>query len=52
MLLFRADIDECVDVDCNNRGLCKDGINAYTCMCMEGYEGKDCGQSTNSITIM
>ncbi|XP_078513823.1 coagulation factor X-like isoform X2 [Lissotriton helveticus] len=36
------DGDQCESVHCNYRGACVDGIGEYTCLCVEGYEGKNC----------
>ena len=39
---FFVDVDECASNPCKNGGVCNDGIDAYTCKCIPGYEGKDC----------
>lgn len=36
------DGDQCDSVLCNYGGSCVDGIGEYTCLCLEGYEGKNC----------
>ncbi|KAM9038773.1 coagulation factor X [Sarcophilus harrisii] len=36
------DGDQCENNPCQNQGNCKDGLGEYTCICMEGYEGKNC----------
>lgn len=36
------DGDQCESVHCNYGGSCVDGIGEYTCLCLEGYEGKNC----------
>ena len=41
MLVF-PDIDECGSNPCANRGTCIDGVNSFTCSCVEGYTGRDC----------
>ena len=38
-----SDIDDCVDQPCLNGGTCVDGVNDYTCMCVDGYTGENCG---------
>ena len=43
-LLF-SDIDDCVGQPCINRGVCVDGINSYTCNCVDGYDAKNCENS-------
>lgn len=40
--LIYADIDECSPNPCSNGGICKDGINGYTCTCAAGYKGNNC----------
>ena len=37
-----ANIDDCAGKTCSGHGVCEDGINDYTCKCIDGYEGKDC----------
>ena len=39
------DIDECSSTPCLNAGSCFDGINAYTCQCVDGYTGVNCETS-------
>ena len=31
------DIDECVTNPCLNDGTCVDGVNGFTCECIDGY---------------
>ena len=40
--IFLSDIDECASNPCQNGGSCSDGINGYTCDCVDGYDGADC----------
>ena len=42
---IHLDIDDCAGKLCNGKGQCKDGINDYTCNCINGYTGKDCQTS-------
>ena len=37
-----SDIDDCVNVTCQNGGSCIDGINNFTCSCQMGYTGVWC----------
>ena len=37
-----TEIDECEPNPCENGGTCTDGINSYTCKCVDGYTGVDC----------
>jgi len=48
---YFVDIDDCPDVDCNNRGSCVDEVNDYHCKCDAGYEGKDCENGENTLII-
>ena len=42
-LCFNLDlIDDCVDVQCLQGGVCVDGIQSYTCQCQEGWTGEHC----------
>ena len=43
--LFILDIDDCVNVTCNNLGTCIDGVNDYNCFCIAGYTGLHCETS-------
>ncbi|XP_022787244.1 protein eyes shut-like [Stylophora pistillata] len=36
------DIDDCMNHRCSNSGSCVDGLNNYTCNCLEGYTGNHC----------
>ncbi len=41
-----ADIDDCAaGNDCQN-GVCRDGVDTYTCDCAMGYMGDLCEQGT------
>ncbi|KAK6487117.1 coagulation factor X [Huso huso] len=37
-----VDGDQCEKKPCQNNAGCKDGIGAYTCLCNEGFQGKNC----------
>ena len=36
------DIDDCPGSACENGGVCKDGVNEYTCQCLDGFSGTYC----------
>jgi len=36
------DIDDCASNLCENGGTCIDGINGYTCNCIDGFIGENC----------
>ena len=35
-------MNECVTRPCKNGATCIDGVNQYTCQCVEGYTGPKC----------
>ncbi|XP_039600572.1 coagulation factor X [Polypterus senegalus] len=37
-----VDGDQCEKKPCQNNAPCKDGIGEYTCLCSEGFQGKNC----------
>ena len=39
---YFLDIDECESNPCKNGGTCDEGINSYTCTCVQRYTGHDC----------
>ena len=43
-IYFVVDIDDCKSSPCLNGATCMDGINSYTCKCVDGYRGKNCGE--------
>ena len=43
-----TDINDCSPNPCQNGGTCSDGINTYTCMCAEDFEGENCTDYTGS----
>jgi len=42
--------DDCSPSPCKNGGTCTDGVNAYACECMAGYEGDDCNINTDDCS--
>lgn len=36
------DINECASSPCENGGHCRDGINSFTCTCVNGFTGTLC----------
>ena len=42
MFYLSSDIEECASNPCSNGGSCTDGVNDYTCACVDGFEGKSC----------
>ena len=38
-----VDVNECSSNPCQNSGTCNDGVNGYTCDCVPGYVGNECG---------
>ena len=47
-----SDIDECASVTCLNGATCEDGVNTYTCHCLDGYEGDLCQTSRPYVFLM
>ena len=43
--LIFADIDDCQPDPCMHGGVCKDGINSFTCGCTHGFKGDICETS-------
>ena len=41
-LILFLDINECESTPCRNGGTCEDGVNQYTCHCVDGYDGHRC----------
>lgn len=48
-----VDIDDCQPDPCMHGGVCKDGINSFTCGCAHGFKGDICEISMfyNSIKV-
>nr|XP_032833601.1 venom prothrombin activator porpharin-D-like [Petromyzon marinus] len=46
-----SDGDQCSSNPCKNNGVCKDGINEYTCYCLSGYDGNTCEISKLGCTF-
>ena len=45
LFLTFPDIDDCASEPCQNDGTCIDGINSYTCACLDGWSGDNCETS-------
>ena len=45
LLFFFVDINDCLHHQCKNGGVCKDGINSYTCSCPQYHSGSKCEKS-------
>lgn len=43
-----SDINDCESSPCRNGGTCIDKVNAYQCICADGWEGPDCETSTHT----
>ena len=37
-----VDIDDCIGINCSNRGGCMDGVQYFSCDCDPGYTGAVC----------
>ena len=49
LLRVLSDIDECMGVNCNGHGQCKDLVDDYECECDKGFAGKNCHLGIPSI---
>ena len=47
-----SDINECVSDPCQNSATCKNLINAYSCTCVEGYEGTHCENGMCALHVI
>ena len=41
-MYYDSDVDECASGPCMNGGNCLDGVNSYTCKCINGFTGSNC----------
>ena len=41
-IFLQGNINECESDPCQNGGRCNDGMNSYTCSCVDGYRGENC----------
>ena len=49
---FLVDIDDCADEPCLNGGTCFDSVDDYTCICADGYTGKNCSIGKNKFLFL
>lgn len=42
LIIFSADIDECLSNPCQNGATCSDAIDFYNCSCKPGHDGIHC----------
>ena len=50
--LIIVDIDDCAGQPCQNGATCIDAVNDYTCNCVDGYTGKNCGIGKNRVSVL
>lgn len=50
-IIFCLDFDECESDPCENGAECKNDENAYTCKCLDGYNGTNCEIGTDSSIL-
>lgn len=43
--LVVTDINDCLPNPCQNGGTCVDGINTFSCICLQGFSGGTCATS-------
>ncbi|KAJ7409953.1 hypothetical protein WISP_01844 [Willisornis vidua] len=41
------EVDECLSDPCHNGATCVDHLNAFSCICQDGFEGKTCEANIN-----
>ena len=46
-----ADVDDCIDVTCQNGGYCVDRNASRVCACVEGFTGMHCEIGKNCTNI-
>ena len=55
-IFYLSDINDCLNHQCKNGGVCKDGLNTYTCSCLTNYVGARCEKGrfvvSNISTLM
>ena len=44
-------MNECGSSPCENGGNCTDGVNGYTCVCVDGYTGINCETSRSMYML-
>ena len=42
IIVVFTDINECVSNPCENGATCNNEVNAFSCVCAEGYTGVSC----------
>ena len=42
-MFHQSDKDDCATSPCKNGAVCTDLVNDFTCECLPGYIGEDCG---------
>ena len=45
-----SDYDECSSLPCAATAICVDGVNKYSCECLQGYTGESCNEGENKQT--
>ena len=50
--LFLAAVNDCLSVQCQNNGKCKDRVAGYECVCIEGFTGIHCSETGNTLLIV
>ena len=49
---YISDINECLNISCENGGTCKDSVDSYTCDCADGYTGIHCETGENDCLLL
>ena len=48
--IYALDIDDCAPNPCKNGATCTDGVDSYSCTCVAGFNGTNCG--TSELTVV
>ena len=50
-IFLGVDHNDCTSDPCQNGGVCEDLLNDYNCICVPGWEGKDCHLSKKFVIV-
>ena len=50
-LMLQTDINDCASEPCRHGGTCTDGVNEYTCACVDGWIGDRCEKIRDNCEV-